>query len=156
MAENLVLIQLRNMGLASVSEISYLRSPKVKDGVAKAVQRLKKSGQIEEVEIQSDRYLKLVETTNKNDISDQIQILSPFDNLVIQRKRLKHFFMFDYQVECYVPANKRLFGYFCLPILKGNQLIGRVDAKAHRQEGKFEIKNIFFERGIKPTVNLKQ
>jgi uncharacterized protein YcaQ len=74
-----------------------------------------------------------------------IRLLSPFDNLTIQRKRLKWLFDFDYSVEIYVPAAKRKYGYFVLPILWGDRLIGRLDAKANRAERQLVIHNLVFE-----------
>jgi uncharacterized protein YcaQ len=89
-----------------------------------------------------------------------VHILSPFDNLVIQRKRLKQLFNFDYQIECYVPEAKRKFGYFCLPILYGSELVGRIDCKAHRKQRCLKVNAIFQEKPIKDKVkyqnNLKQ
>ncbi len=81
---------------------------------------------------------------NKKELSE-IHILSPFDNLVIQRRRLNNFFTFDYTIECYVPEAKRKFGYFCMPILHGDRFIGRIDAKASREDKTFIIKKIFWE-----------
>lgn len=74
-----------------------------------------------------------------NNVEKYVKILSPFDNLLIHRDRLKLLFNFDYRVECYVPAEKRIYGYFCLPILFGNEIVGRIDCKAHRSEKKMEI-----------------
>ena len=68
-----------------------------------------------------------------------VRLLSPFDNLVIQRKRLHQLFGFPYQIECYVPAAKRQYGYFCLPILWGERFVGRVDPKAHRSTRCLEL-----------------
>ena len=68
-----------------------------------------------------------------------VKILSPFDNAVIHRDRLSTLFGFDYRIECYVSAPKRVFGYFCLPILYGNKFVGRVDCKAHRADQGFEV-----------------
>jgi len=73
-------------------------------------------------------------------------LLSPFDPLIWDRKRSLDLFEFDYSIECYLPANKRKFGYFCLPILFNGNLVGRVDAKANRQKKTFEIKSIHFEK----------
>ena len=78
-------------------------------------------------------------------VNNRALILSPFDNLLIQRRRTRSVFDFDYQLECYVPAPKRRFGYFCLPILYRDQLIGRLDCKAHRSEARLEIRGLFIE-----------
>lgn len=75
-------------------------------------------------------------------------VLSPFDPVVWDRTRASELFDFDYRLECYLPASKRRFGYFVLPILHRGRLIGRMDAKAHRQAGTFEIKSIELESGV--------
>ena len=75
----------------------------------------------------------------------KVKILSPFDNLVIHRERLNTLFKFDYRLECYVTPPKRVFGYFCLPILYGDQIIGRIDCKAHRAKNQFEVINLHLE-----------
>jgi uncharacterized protein YcaQ len=72
-------------------------------------------------------------------------ILSPFDNLVIQRDRLKAVFDFDYQIECYVPEAKRQYGYFSLPLMFRGEFVGRMDCKAHRKDRHFEIKALHME-----------
>ena len=78
-------------------------------------------------------------------IDHRMRILSPFDNAVIQRDRLKTLFDFDYQIECYVPAPKRKHGYFSLPLLYGDSFVGRMDCKAHRKDKHFEIKALHCE-----------
>ena len=84
-----------------------------------------------------------------------VRFLSPFDNLVIQRKRLKWLFDFEYVVEIYVPAAKRKYGYFVLPILWGAQLIGRMDAKAYRAERQLVIHNLIFEPGFQDLTAVR-
>ncbi|MBA3242528.1 MAG: winged helix-turn-helix domain-containing protein [Acidobacteria bacterium] len=74
-------------------------------------------------------------------------LLSPFDPLVWDRARARSMFGFDYRLECYTPAPKRLYGYFTLPVLSRDALVGRADAKAHRKEGVFEVKSIHIEPG---------
>lgn len=76
-----------------------------------------------------------------------LRLLSPFDNVVIHRDRLSSLFAFDYRLECYLPAPKRTFGYFCLPILYGDRFVGRIDCKAHRAEQRFEILSLHLESG---------
>jgi uncharacterized protein YcaQ len=60
------------------------------------------------------------------------RILSPFDNLLIQRKRTEELFDFSYTIECYLPQEKRKFGYFGLPVLLDGVLAGQLDLKADR------------------------
>ncbi len=62
-------------------------------------------------------------------------VLSPFDPVVWDRKRAEQLFDFSYRLECYTPAPKRQYGYFVLPLLHRGQLVGRMDAKMHRQTG---------------------
>lgn len=74
-------------------------------------------------------------------------LLSPFDPLVWDRARARQLFGFDFTIQAYIPADKRLYGYFPLPILHNGALVGRLDAKAHRKDGVFEIRGIFLEPG---------
>jgi uncharacterized protein YcaQ len=78
-------------------------------------------------------------------------LLSPFDPLVWDRARVKELFDFEYTIECYTPAAKRRYGYFVLPILHRGRFIGRLDAKAHRGEGVFEVKAIYLEPDVAIT-----
>jgi hypothetical protein len=66
-------------------------------------------------------------------------LLSPLDRLVMDRKRLAEIFEFDYQLEMYKPAAKRRWGYFALPVLYGDRLVGKLDAAADRRAGTFRI-----------------
>jgi hypothetical protein len=76
-------------------------------------------------------------------------LLSPFDPIVWDRRRALELFDFDYRLECYTPAEKRRYGYFTLPILRRGQLAGRIDAKAHRRSGVFELKTVILEPGVR-------
>jgi uncharacterized protein YcaQ len=75
-------------------------------------------------------------------------LLSPFDPIVFDRARALELFGFDYRIECYTPAAKRRYGYFTLPILYQNGLVGRLDAKAYRQTKVFEVRALHLEPGI--------
>ncbi len=81
-------------------------------------------------------------------------LLSPFDPVVWDRKRAVELFDFDYRLECYTPAEKRRYGYFVLPILSRGKLVGRLDAKAHRKDGVFEVKALYLEPGVRTSQRL--
>ena len=74
-------------------------------------------------------------------------LLSPFDSLVWDRQRNLDFWGFDYKIECYTPAPQRRYGYFTLPILWRDRLVGRVDAKAERKAGVFRVMALHLEPG---------
>ncbi len=76
-------------------------------------------------------------------------LLSPFDPVVWDRERASEMFGFDYRIECYTPQARRVHGYFVLPVLYRGQLAARLDAKAHRAEGVFEVKALYLEAGVR-------
>jgi uncharacterized protein YcaQ len=152
---------LRSHGLASEAEMIYLnRLARVP--VKKALQRLVKSKAIVSVSVQGheeDLYarsedLEKILELDKTHLAERVHILSPFDSLVIQRKRLKWLFDYDYQIECYVPEKKRKFGYFCLPLLwtgADSKFVGRIDAKAMRPEKILRVHSLHVEKKISKT-----
>jgi uncharacterized protein YcaQ len=81
-------------------------------------------------------------------------LLSPFDPLTWDRQRARDLFNFDYTIECYTPAAKRRYGYFTLPILQRGRLVGRLDPKAHRAQGIFEVKALHLEPGVRVEEEL--
>lgn len=80
---------------------------------------------------------------------ERTTLLSPFDPVVWDRARARVMFDFDYRLECYTPEPKRRYGYFTLPILRRGALVGRLDAKAHRKDGVFEIKSLHMEPRVR-------
>jgi len=135
-------------GLATEKEITYLK-PYARTAVRQAVEAMTAQGVLLPVTVEglSEVYLAqpdhleqtLTVPLDSAPTTTPVRLLSPFDNLVIQRKRLQQLFGFHYQIECYVPAAKRQYGYFCLPILWGERFVGRVDLKAHRSTGRLAV-----------------
>jgi uncharacterized protein YcaQ len=68
-----------------------------------------------------------------------VHILSPFDPLIIQRKRLQLFFDYEHRFEAYLPKEKRVFGYLALPVLIGDAVVAAIDLKTDREKRKLQI-----------------
>ena len=83
--------------------------------------------------------LETVMATTEPVSGERVHILSPFDPLVIQRKRLELFFGYAHRFEAYVPAEKRVLGYFALPVLVGDRIVAALDLKMDRQAGKLRM-----------------
>jgi uncharacterized protein YcaQ len=81
-------------------------------------------------------------------------LLSPFDPVVWDRARALELFGFEYRIEVYTPAARRRYGYYSLPILHEGALVGRLEAKAHRKQGLFEVKAIHLEPDVPESEGL--
>jgi hypothetical protein len=82
---------------------------------------------------------------------ERTRLLCPFDPILRDRARALRRFGFDYRFEAFVPEPKRQYGYFVMPILEGEHLVGRLDPKLHRDQGLLEVKGLWWEPGIKAT-----
>jgi len=99
--------------------------------------------------------LPLLDRLTKGDFQPRTTLLSPFDNLICDRARTEQLFNFDFRIEIYVPKDKRKFGYYVLPILHGDQLIGRIDPLFDRKHQRLHINATYAEPGApmdKPTA----
>lgn len=84
------------------------------------------------------------------DAPQRIRLLSPFDPVLRDRKRAARRFGFEYRFEAFVPAAQRTYGYYVLPLLEGERLIGRVDCKAHRDRSELCVQGLWWEPGVAP------
>lgn len=149
LAEYLVKTTLRAYGFTSLKQITHLRKgDALKKNVNLVLYSLLEKGEIQKISMEgiSSVFMQsdILERSDEIEGSD-VRLLSPFDNSVIHRDRVKQIFDFDFRLECYVPKEKRQYGYFCLPILFGNTFIGRVDCKAHRKDKKLELIHLHIE-----------
>jgi hypothetical protein len=80
-------------------------------------------------------------------------LLSPFDNLICDRDRTEELFNFFFRIEIYVPAAKREYGYYVLPILHGDRLIGRIDPKMDRKKKRLNVMNVYAEADAPMTAD---
>ena len=155
--EQFVLNTIQALGVTKAEWIAdYFRLSKT--DTRAAFKRLEKQDRLMPVEVEGwdvPGYIhpanrKQVEAAAKGEIPrSKTTFLSPFDPLVWDRARALELFNFDYKIEVYTPAPKRKYGYFTLPILYNNALIGRIDPKAHRKEGVFEVKALHLEPGVR-------
>lgn len=139
---------LQVLGIAGSKEMAW-RARFVKDNlVKKMLPQLAAAGEIIPVTIEgvkNQQYTLPAYATKEIDLSGDVWILSPFDNLNVFRHRLRDFFDFDYQIECFVPEPKRKYGYFSLPVLLSDRFIARMDAKADRKKRILMVHNLHFE-----------
>ncbi len=83
---------------------------------------------------------------------DAAAILTPFDPVVWFRDRAERLFDFDYRIEIYTPAPQRRFGYYSLPVLVGDDVVGRIDLKADRAESALRVQSAWWEPGAPPEA----
>lgn len=81
-------------------------------------------------------------------VRDRISFIAPLDNMIWERDLILQLFDFDYKWEVYVPAKKRLFGYYVLPILRGSTFIGRIEFEKQRKNKPLKIKQVWWEDGV--------
>ncbi len=133
---------LRSQGVVSLDSVCYLDAPS-KPSVRREIEARMRTGELVPVEIAGGRehWLRPETLEDAAEIDEGlVHILSPFDPLVSQRKRLELFFGYEHLFEAYVPKAKRRFGYFTLPVLIGDEIVAAIDLKADREAGKLLVK----------------
>lgn len=165
--KELALKAIRALGLARARWLAgstgyfgnYLRAQDIKAILTEAT----RSGEVLAVTVEGsgapayvhrDNCLLMEQAAEGTLTSSVTTLLSPFDPVVSNRARARELFGFDYQIETYTPAERRRYGYFSLPILHRSHLVGRLDAKAHRRDGLFEIRSLHFEKETPITDTL--
>ena len=127
---------LRSQGLVSLDSICPLEAPR-RAAVRAAIETRVRRGECVPVVVEGAEKVehwaepRLVEAPSPSG-GARVHILSPFDPLIIQRKRLKRFFGYEHRFEAYVPKEKRVMGYFALPVLVGDEIVAALDLKADR------------------------
>ncbi len=154
--ETFVLNTIRALGVTKAAWIAdYFRM--YRKEAQQTIERLAARGQLQTVQVEGwdapgychPDHQAAIEAAAEGQIPvSKTTLLSPFDPIVWDRARAQQLFNFSYQIECYTPAPRRVYGYFTLPILYRNRLIGRLDPKAHRKQGVFEVKALHLEPGV--------
>lgn len=144
----MLLLGARSHGIGTLDDLAdyfRLRMPVARPRLAELVE----SGELEEVEVEGwDRPAYLHPESTLPRAVDARSFLSPFDPLVWYRPRAERLFDFRYRIEIYVPEPQRVHGYYVLPFLLGDRLVGRVDLKADRKRGQLLARAAFAEQGI--------
>ncbi|MCH2072171.1 winged helix-turn-helix domain-containing protein [Acinetobacter pittii] len=142
---------LRAHGAFTWKQLVHLKKNDLKETMRVVLKEQIDAGVVSAIKLENGQtlYVDVAAIEQKVSTDFGLKILSPFDNSLIHRDRLTSLFEFDYRIECYVPAAKRVYGYFCLPILYQDELVGRVDCKAHRSIKELEVISLHLEKTIK-------
>ena len=150
---------LRALGVANPRDITQHYTRGRYPGLEKALAELEAEGRIEHVRIEEDHKvwpgawyvhaddLPLLERLAAGEWHPRTTLLSPFDNLVCDRARSEKLFDFEFRIEIYVPKAQRKYGYYVLPILHGDRMIGRVDPSMDRKQKRLNINAVYAEPG---------
>jgi uncharacterized protein YcaQ len=134
----------RAQGVVSLDSICHLDAPS-KPGVRRLIEAKVRRNELVPVALEgADRQEHwaepaTLEMAGEGGASELVHILSPFDPLIIQRKRTHLFFDYEHRFEAYVPREKRVFGYFALPVLAGDGIVAALDLKTDRQSRKLLV-----------------
>jgi uncharacterized protein YcaQ len=141
---------LRALGAASEQDLPrYMTFPRLGPRRRQALARMLASGEAVELKVEGrpGRWFALSEDLRALESPPRpsgTTLLCPFDSLLWHRGRAKALFGFDYRIEVYTPAARRVYGYYTLPILHDGRLIGRLDPKNHRERGLLEVRAVHF------------
>jgi uncharacterized protein len=147
----LLLIAARRLGVATEPDLGdYFRLPRKESKVRLA--ELVEAGALQRVAVQG--WAAPAYAPHDLKVPRRVRaraLLTPFDSMVWARERTERLFDFRYRIEIYVPAAKRVHGYYVLPFMLGDRLVGRVDLKSDRKEGVLKVVGAFAEEGVDAT-----
>lgn len=152
-ARFLITRYLRANGLGQPGDITYLLKG-TRPLVSSTLREMVSDGELLQISVGDTGYLALpasLELLGRPLARSKLKILSPFDNLLVQRKRMRALFGFDYLLECYVPEAKRRYGYFSLPVLWDGRLVARMDCRADREDSLLHIHHLALEPWLTKT-----
>jgi uncharacterized protein YcaQ len=148
---------LRALGVATARDIDRHFTASRYPGLSTVLAGLEREGRVERVRVADDGAewpgpwyvhaddLPLLERLEAGDWRPRTTLLSPFDNLIIDRERTQRLFGFHFRMEIYVPRAARRYGYYVLPVLHGDRLIGRVDPAMDRRRGRLVVNAVHAE-----------
>ena len=129
-----------------------------------AFKRMESDGRIHPLQVESIRFpmyilsrdLELLDEVIRKETDEQerTEFLAPLDPMLWDRSLIEAIWDYKYSWEIYTPAMKRKYGYYVLPVLNGTRLIGRIEMTADRKENILNVKNVWYEPGVRPTKKL--
>jgi hypothetical protein len=146
---------LRALGVATAQHINQHYTRKRYPHLKETLHDLHAEDVVEKIRVAEDkaewfihtRDVPLLDRVERGEFAfERTTLLSPFDNLICDRARTAKLFDFDFRIEIYTPQHKRRYGYYVLPILRGDRLIGRVDPKMDREHGRLHIHAVHAEK----------
>ncbi|MEZ4698043.1 MAG: crosslink repair DNA glycosylase YcaQ family protein [Rhodothermales bacterium] len=153
-----LLAGLRGNGVCPATHLrNYYTSPKLTaTEQADVIRRCITNGSVREVRVAGSRAVHYALPEHLDEIASLDEasgttLLSPFDSFLWQRRRAQDLLDFQYRVEIYVPKQKRVYGYYAMPILHNGRLVGRIDPKLHRESSRLEIASVHLEQGFRRT-----
>jgi uncharacterized protein len=154
----LLLTAAKRLGVATEPDLGdYFRLPRAESKAS--VAELAEDGALVPVQVEGwsrPAYLATERPVGLRRAAEARALLTPFDSLVWARERTERLFGFRYRIEIYVPAPKRVYGYYVLPFLLGDSLVARVDLKSDRQAGVLRVRSAFAEPGADTTLVAKE
>jgi uncharacterized protein len=156
-------LSLRSLGIATAKHIRDNFTAGRYPGLERVLATMRREGLIVSVAVQDEggrlpgewfvhaEDVALLERIEGGGWEPRTSLLSPFDNMIRDRQRTEALFGFEYRMEIYVPKAKRRYGYYVLPILHGDRLIGRVDPRMDRERGRLIVNAVHAEPGAPPT-----
>lgn len=140
-AQHLIERFLQAQVAGTAAQICYLR-PGMKAAVTRLLKEFVAGGLLQSFSFAGQCYFATLASDDVPSAPQPVLFLNPFDNLLIQRQRLQHWFGLDYQIEVYVPAAKRRFGYYSLPVFFGHVVAGLMDVKAQRPLRQLDLQHL--------------
>jgi uncharacterized protein YcaQ len=151
---------LRSQGVVSLDSICHLDAPR-KSAIHQLIEGRLRRHELVQVALEGAAKPEhwaspeVIETPGEGD-PEMVHILSPFDPLIIQRKRTHLFFDYEHRFEAYIPAEKRRFGYFALPVLVGDDIVAAIDLKTDRKRQRLLMQKWTWVGNRRPRKELKR